>query len=75
MTERAAAEFASSEYAQLPLSERVLDKLADILFATDEILAFVRMEERAPDERTRAVTTSIRTVYEEVNELMKKLAD
>jgi hypothetical protein len=59
----------------LPMSERVLDKLADILFATDEILDMIRVEERLPDPTTVAVETSVQRLYDQVNELMKKLAD
>jgi hypothetical protein len=60
---------------QLPLSERVLDRLADILFMSDEILDMIRMHERIPDTTTVDVERSVRSVYDEVNELMKKLAD
>jgi hypothetical protein len=59
----------------LPMSERVLDKLADILFATDEILDMLRFQERLPDPMTVEVQDSVLGVYETVNELMKKLAD
>jgi hypothetical protein len=59
----------------LPMSERVLDKLADILFATDEILDMIRVEERLPDATTAAVENSVQGVYDQINELMKKLAD
>ncbi len=60
---------------QLPLSERVLDRLADILFATDEILDMIGTQRRFPDETTRDVEQSVRHVYNEVNDLMKKLTD
>jgi hypothetical protein len=60
---------------QLPLSERVLDRLADILFATDEILDMIHMDEVLPDSTTQEVEASVRHVYDRVNELMKKLAD
>jgi len=59
----------------LPMSERVLDKLADILFATDEILDMIRIGERPPDATTVVVESSVQRVYDQVNELMKKLAD
>ncbi len=60
---------------QLPLSERVLDRLADILFATDEILDMIGTQRRFPDETTRDVEKSVRHVYNDVNDLMKKLTD
>lgn len=59
----------------LPMSERVLDKLADILFATDEILDMIRVEERLPDPTAVVIEGSVRSVYDQINELMKKLAD
>jgi hypothetical protein len=59
----------------LPVSERVLDKLADILFATDEILDMLHVDEHVPDDTTVQVEQSVRVVYEHVNELMKKLCD
>jgi hypothetical protein len=59
----------------LPLSERVLDRLADILFASDEILDMIGTQRRYPDESTRDVEQSVRHVYDQVNDLMKKLTD
>lgn len=59
----------------LPMSERVLDKLADILFATDEILDMIRVEERLLDPTSVVVEQSVQQVYDQVNELMKKLVD
>ena len=60
---------------QLPLSERVLDRLADILFATDEILDMIATQKRFPDDTTRDVEKNVRSVYNQVNDLMKKLTD
>ena len=59
----------------LPMSERVLDKLADILLATDEILDMIRVEERLFDPTTVVVEDSVQRVYDQVNELMKRLSD
>ncbi len=75
MNERAQVEFDTIRAAHLPMSERVLDRLADILFATDEILDLLHDDERIPDATTVAIEDSVRSVYEKVNELMKKLAD
>ncbi len=60
---------------QLPLSERVLDRLADILFATDEILDMIGTHGYVPDDTTVHVEQSVRGVYDQVNDLMKRLAD
>jgi hypothetical protein len=60
---------------QLPLNERVLDRLADIMFATDEILDMIGTQRYIPDDTTQHVETSVRHVYDQVNDLMKKLSD
>lgn len=72
---KAHIEFDAVNAVYLPMSERVLDKLADILFATDEILDMIRVEERLLDPTSVTVETSVQKVYDEVNELMKKLVD
>lgn len=59
----------------LPMSERVLDKLADILFATDEILDMLQMSDQLPGRTVSSVEDSVRSVYDQVNELMKQLSD
>ncbi|GAC1428741.1 MAG: hypothetical protein NVSMB68_00830 [Thermoanaerobaculia bacterium] len=59
----------------LPLSERVLDRLADIMFATDEILDMIGTQRYMADHTTRDVETSVRQMYNHVNDLMKKLTD
>jgi hypothetical protein len=75
VNDKAAIEFDAMSAIYLPMSERVLDKLADILFASDEILDMIRVEERLPDPTTVAVESSVQSVYDQINELMKKLAD
>lgn len=60
---------------QIPLSERVLDRLADIMFASDEVLDMLRTSRRFPDETTREIERSVRGVYNDVNDLMKRLTD
>lgn len=59
----------------LPMSERVLDRLADILFATDDILGMIHVEEHLPDPTAAVIEASVRRVFDQVNELMKQLAD
>jgi hypothetical protein len=72
---KALIEIDTTTAVHLPTSERVLDKLADILFATDEILGIVRQEERMPDATTVFIKDAVESVYNQVNELMKKLSD
>jgi hypothetical protein len=61
-------------WPHLPLSERVIDKLCDILYATDEIRDLIRVE-RHGDDRMTQVDETVRRVYDEVNELMKRIVD
>lgn len=75
MNQKAPLEFDAMTAVHIPMSERVLDKLADILFATDEILGLVRVEERVPDPTAVAVEQSMQRVYDQINELMKRLSD
>jgi hypothetical protein len=62
-------------WPHLPLSERVIDRLCDILYATDEIRDMIRVENRATDDRMTEVDAAVRRVYDEVNELMKRIVD
>ncbi|HJW95409.1 MAG TPA: hypothetical protein VJ901_17455 [Thermoanaerobaculia bacterium] len=57
------------------MSERVIDRLCDILYATDEIRDMIRVENRATDDRMTEVDAAVRRVYDEVNELMKRIVD
>ena len=62
-------------WPHLPLSERVVDKLCDILYATDEIRDMIKTEHRDSDSRMAQVDETVRRVYDEVNELMKRIVD
>lgn len=75
MNDKVSFELDATTAIHLPISERVLDRLADILFATDEILGMVREPERLPDPSMMAVATSVQSVYDQINELMKRLSD
>ncbi|MEK6375855.1 MAG: hypothetical protein AABO58_24530 [Acidobacteriota bacterium] len=59
---------------RLPLQERVVDKLADIMFASDMILDMLRQDPRVV-RHLSSVEPSVRRVYDQVNELMKQLTD
>lgn len=56
----------------LPPHERVLDRLADLLFEADEVLEMLRAEDTM---RFQWVEPHIQRVYDEVNDVMKKLCD
>ena len=60
----------------LPVHERVVDKLADILFASDMILDMLRSERSLNFAgHLTGLEPSVRRVYDEVNDLMKQLTD
>ena len=59
---------------RMPLQERVVDKLADIMFASDMILDMLRHERKSAGHLS-SVEPSVRQVYDQVNELMKQLTD
>lgn len=60
---------------RLPLQERVVDKLADIMFASDMILDMLRADRQTPPEYLASLEGSVRSVYDQVNELMMRLTD
>ena len=60
----------------LPIHERVVDKLADIMFASDMILDMLRgQRSRSVGEHLTGLEPCVRRVYDEVNDLMKQLTD
>jgi len=59
---------------RMPLQERVVDKLADIMFASDMILDMLRNESKSAGHLS-SVEPSVRRVYDQVNALMKQLTD
>ena len=64
--------FGIAEGANVPIRERVLDRLADLLFDADEILGMIDGEDAGA---MRRIVPRLRRVYEEVNALMQELAD
>jgi hypothetical protein len=68
-------EFDAVTAMHMPLNERVLDRLADILLASDEILDMLATGSRVPDDNSRDVERSIRSVFDQVNDLMKTMTD
>ncbi len=63
------------EEAQQPLQVQVVDKLADMLFASDMVLDMLRDERNRIPPHLLAIEAEVRHLYDEVNDLMKKLAD
>ena len=61
--------------SQMPMQYRVVDKLADMLYASDMILDLLRDDRYYVPDHLRRIEPSMRRLYGEVNELMKQLAD
>ena len=61
-----------NRWLALPAHERVVDQLADLLFAADDLLGTLRTE----DGRALSwVEPRIQCVYDTVDDVMKKLCD
>ena len=72
------AEFESvATIARPPIAEQefVLDRLADILFACDEVIDRLSDDSRAQPHSLKTVEQSVRSVYHQINELMKRMVD
>lgn len=59
----------------LPVTERVLDLLADMLFASEELLDMVDRDPSLPFSEKGNLESGIRKVYEQIDGLMKRLSD
>jgi hypothetical protein len=68
-------EYDPVDAVHMPISERLLDKLGDILLASDEILGMIATNPLFPSEATLSVEDSVRRVYDQINDLMKTLSD
>ena len=64
-----------NDWAHLPLSERVLERMTDILLASDDILDLIRTNRHLSDQTIDQIERSVGGVFSEINELMKKLTD
>lgn len=60
------------EWARMPIRERLLDRLGDLLLGADDVLGLLANEDAAAE---RWIVSRVTIVYDEVNSLMKKLAD
>lgn len=59
-------------WSQLPPTERVADRLADLLFGADEILGFLSEERAVP---LLWIEPDIRRLYQQIDTLMRKITD
>jgi len=61
--------------AILPLQERVIDKLADIMFAADMIRDMLEHDPFVSAHQLEIVGPAVQRVYDDMNTLMKRLTD
>ena len=61
--------------SQMPMQDCVVDKLADMLYASDMILDLLRDDRYYVPDHLRRLEPSMRRLYTEVNDLMKELTD
>lgn len=59
-------------FDSLPTQERVVDRLADLMLGADEVLEMLKARDAA---QIRWVEPHVRSLYDEVNDLLKRLCD
>jgi hypothetical protein len=59
-------------FANLPIREQVLDRLADLMLDTDEILGFLDGDTGA---ELRAIVPEVQEIFDRMNRLMERLSD
>lgn len=63
---------AALHFSVLPLQERVLDRLADLMLGADEVLDMLAAGDAAS---MRWAEPHLRIVYDEINGVMKRICD
>jgi hypothetical protein len=58
--------------ARMPVGERVLDRLGDLLYDADDILSILNGSDGTS---VRWMEPTILRIYEDVNSIMKRIAD
>ena len=61
--------------ARLPLQERVVDKLADVMFASDMIVDLLKDDRSLEARRLQPIAIEVKQIYDRVNALMHRLTD
>src|SRR5207248_4779803 len=59
----------------LPLQERVIDKLADIMFAADMVVDMLENDPFVSAHQLKLVGPAVKRVYDDMNKLMHRLTD
>lgn len=59
----------------MPLQERVIDKLADIMFASDMVLDMLKHDPFVSEHQLNTVFPVVKRVYDDMNKLMHQLTD
>jgi hypothetical protein len=61
--------------SRMPLQERIVDKLADIMFASDMIRDMLKHDRFVSKHQLETVGPVVQRVYDDVNALMRQLTD
>ena len=61
--------------SRMPLQERIVDKLADIMFASDMIRDILKQDRFVSKHQVETVGPIVQRVYDDVNALMRQLTD
>ena len=77
MNDKAITLAETNQWLPVPVYDRVADKLGDLLLASDEILDIIRCgrAEHATDDAIFAIERLVSSVYNQVNEMMKRVCD
>jgi hypothetical protein len=62
----------AGDLARMPVGERVLDRLGDLLYDADDILSILNGSDGTS---VRWMEPTIARIYEDVNSIMKMIAD
>jgi len=61
--------------SRMPVQERIVDKLADIMFASDMIRDMLKHDRFVSKHQLETVGPIVQRVYDDVNALMRQLTD
>lgn len=61
--------------ARMPVQERILDKLADIMYASDMIRDMLKHDRFVSEHQVKTIGPTVQRVFDDVNALMRQFAD
>jgi len=61
--------------SRMPVQERIVDKLADIMFASDMIIDMLKHDRFVSKHQLETVGPTVKRIYDDVNALMRQMTD